>query len=297
MARNVYNVKRGMVFWYNPNPVVNKFNATAKDARGNIRKSSVQAGRRPYVVISCDEGNLTASTCNIAPITDEEKTKLPVHVDVYFNGRVNTVLLEQVITVDQYALKDYICMFTDEIMVKIERALTVQYSIRPSLLYGDFDLSNVIESLEKVITRIIENKTAMQQARPQATITEVEDVAMKLGAMIEELVGTSEVKIEEKQQMSVGNESHPISEVQNQKSEHKPIVESSKLQPSVEPQSNPVKNKTTGRIKWTDELRHQYLKDCDEMSPQEVADKYGFSTIKSVFQTKYTCKNILGVKS
>ena len=299
MARSAYNVRRGMVFWYNPG-VADKFNATAEDSRGVTRKSSVQAGHRPYVVVSCDEGNLTAPTCNIAPVTDEVKTKLPVHVDVYFNGRMNTVLLEQVITVDQYALKDYVCMFTDETLEKIERALTIQYSIRPSLLYGDFDLGNIIGSLEKIVTRIIENKTAMQQARPQATLAEVEDVAVKLGAMIEELVGVPEVKTEVKQDASVCDESQPIPEVQPQKSEQKPVVEKPKPkptpQPVVKPQNKPVQNKTNGRMRWTDESRRQYLKDCDEMSPQEVADKYGFSTIKSVFQTKYMCKNILGVE-
>lgn len=286
-----------MVFWDNPG-VADKFNATAEDSRGNIRKSSVQAGCRPYVVVSCDEGNLTAPTCNIAPVTDEIKAKLPVHVDVYFNGRMNTVLLEQIITVDQYALKDYVCMFTDETLEKIEKALTIQYSIRPSLLYGDFDLGNVIGSLEKIITRIIENKIAMQQAKPQATLAEVEDVAVKLGTMIEELVGVPEVKTDMKQVASVCDESQPIPEVQPQKSEQKPVVEKPKPapQPVVKPQNKPVQNKTNGRMRWTDESRRQYLKDCDEMSPQEVADKYGFSTIKSVFQTKYMCKNILGVE-
>lgn len=289
MARNVYNVRRGMVFWYNPG-VVDKFNATAEDARGNIRKSSVQAGNRPYVVVSCDEGNLTAPTCNIAPITDEFKTKLPVHVEVHFNGKRNIVLLEQVRTVDQYALKDYICMFTDETLEKIERALAVQYSIRPSLLYGDFDLCNVIGSLEKIVTRIIENKVAMQQ-KPQATITEIEDVAMKLGVMIEELTGTSTVKAEANQN-SIVDESQPTPEVQPQKSKQKPAVKTHQAQNK----NKPAQNKTNGRMKWTDESRRQYLKDCDEMSPQEVADKYGFSTVKSVFQTKYMCKNMLGVE-
>ena len=209
---------------------------------------------------------------------------------------MNTILLEQVITVDQYAMKDYICMLTDETLEKIEKALSIQYSIRPQLLYGDFELSNVIGSLEAIVERII---TSKMNTKPQATITEVEDVAVRLGQMIEDLVGVPEPKTEI-QDASVCGESQPIQKSEPQskpqqpeKNTEKPVVQAS----GVKTKDKSVQNRTaTGRMRWTDESRRQYLKDCEELSPQDVMKKYGFTSMKSVFQTKYMCKNVLGVE-
>lgn len=60
-------------------------------------------------------------------------------------------------------------------------------------------------------------------------------------------------------------------------------------------QPEPTKTKTSSgkRNTWTNEARMQYLKDCEEMAPREVQEKYGFKTMQSVFQMKYLHKNAL----
>lgn len=47
------------------------------------------------------------------------------------------------------------------------------------------------------------------------------------------------------------------------------------------------------RNTWTTEAKLQYLQDCEQMSPQQVQQKYGFKNVQSVFQMKYMHKNSL----
>lgn len=308
MARQYYKVRRGMVFWCN-------------NSATDSKKTSVQQGRIPYVVVSCDEGNLSAPTCNIAPCTTEDKANIPVHVDCWFNGQKNTILLEQIITVDQNSVGDFICMLTDETLERIERALTIQYSIRPQVKYADFKLDNVISKLESIVEEIIKNKS--QQYKSAIPDSELEESALKLGQMLEDLMGTPNktepvVHIEESylelqtvptstalhnddtvKTTVVNSGNTVINDNSPTSSTYTPVVDVEKTKAMKEKHVKPVKpsNKVNGgRIKWTDEKRRQFLEDCDNMSPEEVRVKYGFGPIASVFQTKYMCKNILGIK-
>ena len=60
----------------------------------------------------------------------------------------------------------------------------------------------------------------------------------------------------------------------------------------VKSEKKPIKS-PSGRVKWTDDMRRMYLDDCDKLSPEEVRVKWGFSTIGTVFSTKYMCRNVL----
>ena len=64
------------------------------------------------------------------------------------------------------------------------------------------------------------------------------------------------------------------------------------LKPDTKP-NNGKKTAGAKRIKWTVELRREFLRDCDTMSPEAVKRKWGFSSVSSVFTTKYNCKNVL----
>ena len=57
-------------------------------------------------------------------------------------------------------------------------------------------------------------------------------------------------------------------------------------------QVNNSKSVKKTQTKWTIEKRCEFLRDCDTMSMDNVAKKWGLS-VKSVFSTKYNCKNIL----
>lgn len=335
MGKTYSRVQRGQVYWFNPTKVYGG-NLNFTGFNGKEYKSSVQMGNRPWLVISNNEGNASSPTCNIVPITTEEKADIPVHVHFNYEGKRQTLLVEQPKTVDCLALKDYICTLSDDLMEKVEKAIAIQYSVRSTVTYADFNLDNTIQYLETLVSNIISKK--MEAQRNQVSPSQIEDAAIQLGQMIEDLVG-EDVKPAVNQQPEQKVDSTPVA-----KKATKPISKP-QLPHSCNPDkpNRPVKpvkpnysgmsaiekfnarynmshpqgtidkdyggtqserakqtlscekdKKSSGkRNTWTVERRKQYLEDCDKMSPAEVQQKYGFTNIQSVFQTKYVCKNAL----
>lgn len=189
MAKQYTRVRRGMVFWFNPSSVYNQDNQFLV---GNDRKypTHLQMENRPWMVVSNDEGNNTSPTCNIVPITLEDKNPIPSHVKFIYEGKQQTVLCEQVRTVDSMALKNFIYIVSDEVLAEVERALAIQFAIRPSISTADFTLNTTLKHLEKIIAQIIHEKVEVyKQEYNQKVIpvSQVENTAIQLGQMLEDL--------------------------------------------------------------------------------------------------------------
>ena len=310
MGKVYQRVQRGMVFWFDPSKVYGEPTEFV-GYNGRTYKSSIQNGKRPWLVVSNDEGNASSPTCNIVPITLEDKTSIPVHVYFQYEGKRQTILCEQPKTVDIMALGEYMYTVSDELMIEVERAQQIQYHIRAAVSYTDFNLDNTLKHLEAIVSHIIQEKSKnMQPNQSQIPVSAIEDTAIQLGQMIEDLVGTSqpiteqlkqEVKPEKKSELTPAPVK-PATKPQKPNYSGMSAVEkfnakynrtSAKQQ---ETKLEPKKITTTKpkRNTWTPESRQAYLDDCEKLSPQEVMIKYGFTTINSVFQTKYACKNALG---
>ena len=71
---------------------------------GTVRGSE-QGGIRPVLIVQNDIGNKYSPTVIVAPITSQDKTKLPTHVslDMVNSGlpKKSTVMMEQVRTLDK----------------------------------------------------------------------------------------------------------------------------------------------------------------------------------------------------
>lgn len=70
---------------------------------------SVQGGIRPCIVVSNNTGNYYSSILMIAPVTTQQKNKLPTHVKVDTNTglpRKSTALYEQIFVVSKSQLRD-----------------------------------------------------------------------------------------------------------------------------------------------------------------------------------------------
>lgn len=65
---------------------------------------SEQGGIRPVVVIQNDMGNRHSPTTIVAPMTTQNKTRLPTHVSVTICGKQNTILLEQIRSISRIRL-------------------------------------------------------------------------------------------------------------------------------------------------------------------------------------------------
>lgn len=319
MGKTYSRVQRGQVYWFDPIKAYGGYD-TFIGFNGREYKSSIQLNNRPWLVVSNNEGNSSSPTCNIVPITLEDKTNISVHVHFNYEGKRQTILVEQVRTVDCLALTDYIYTVSDELMEEVEKAMAIQYSIRPTVTYADFTLDSTIRHLEVVIANIISNKVELikqelqKEQLPAGVIptSQVEDTALHLGQMIEDLVGEEikpMVKQQPKQQETPKPTPEPVKPTEQSKkkpnySGMSPIEKfnarynkTQAIEPKVETpkQPGPVKTRAISgkRNTWTNEARMQYLKDCEEMAPREVQEKYGFKTMQSVFQMKYFHKNAL----
>ena len=303
MLRNYSRVQRGMVFWFNPDKVY-KEQMEFEGFKGKRYKTSIQHGNRPWLVVSNNEGNNSARTCNVVPITTEQgKTEIPVHVRFEFEGIPQLILVEQPRTVDIAALGEYMCTVSDEVLEQVEKAQAIQFAIRPSVTYLDITLDKVTTHLKNLVAYILQEKQVLIE-RQESLITNgggavpmsnIEDAALQLGEMIEDLVGVS--KPEKPTEVSKPQPAHGSQiEKFNQR-----LAKSQQIKQQEQPKTQPtavgeeITTQKRKRNSWTEESRRAYLADCDKMTPQEVMTKYGFKSVQSVFQTKYACKNALGI--
>lgn len=111
-------LRRGDIFYADLSPVV----------------GSEQGGVRPVLVIQNDIGNKYSPTVIIAAITSQiNKAKLPTHVEIdskdYGLPKDSVILLEQIRTIDKRRFTEKICRLDDEIMKKVNEALTISLGL------------------------------------------------------------------------------------------------------------------------------------------------------------------------
>ena len=313
MGKQYIRVKRGMVFWLDQK-IYEGDERYYTGHNGKEYRSHIQMGRRPYLVVSNDQVNSYSPTCNIVPITTADaKADIPVHVKFIFERETQYILCEQPRTVDIMALGKYHCTLSDEIMEEVDQALAIQFDIRPEIRLAELTLSNTVKTLESLVDKILQSK--MKQMERNVSVSEVEDAAIRFSEMVEDLIidprltpvtTTNEKNLEnalltpvKKQEDALTNchaNDNPYKglsvEKFNQKYKNYSNAKSDTSKQEHTSSSTVQKKK---RNSWTIDKRKAYLHDCDVMAPQEIMKKYGFSSIQSVFQTKYACKNALKV--
>lgn len=107
-------IQRGDIYYAGLNPVV----------------GSEQGGIRPVLIIQNDTGNRHSPSTIVAAITAKvRKHSLPTHVYLPKGtsglNRDSTILLEQIRTIDQVRLKDYIGYADKQVMEQVNKALTI----------------------------------------------------------------------------------------------------------------------------------------------------------------------------
>ena len=111
-------IRRGDIYYADLRPVV----------------GSEQGGIRPVLIIQNDVGNLHSPTVICAAITSKmNKAKLPTHIELpgskYALVKDSVVLLEQVRTIDKKRLKDKVCHLDSEVMLKIDKAISISLAL------------------------------------------------------------------------------------------------------------------------------------------------------------------------
>ena len=204
---------------------------------------------------------------------------------------------------DIAALGEYMCTVSDEVLEQVEKAQAIQFAIRPSVTYLDITLDKVTTHLKNLVAYILQEKQVLIERQEElitngggaVPMSNIEDAALQLGEMIEDLVGVS--KPEKPAEVFKPQPAHGSQiEKFNQR-----LAKSQQIKQQEQPKTQPtavgeeITTQKRKRNSWTEESRRAYLADCDKMTPQEVMTKYGFKSVQSVFQTKYACKNALGI--
>lgn len=118
--RSVNNVivKRGDLFYADLSPVV----------------GSEQGGIRPVLVVQNDVGNKYSPTVIAAAVTSQiNKAKMPTHIEIsaetYGLVKDSVILMEQIRTIDKKRLKEKIGHADEELMQRVNKALSVSFAL------------------------------------------------------------------------------------------------------------------------------------------------------------------------
>lgn len=93
-----------------------------------IYAPSVQAGRRPVIIISNDIGNIHSQNVSVVPCTTNmnKKDSQPTHITTNLIKETETIVLcENVMTIDKSYLESFVGMLDDYTMEKITNAIGI----------------------------------------------------------------------------------------------------------------------------------------------------------------------------
>lgn len=107
-------VRRGQVYYVNYN---------------DNYAGSEQAAGRPAIIVSNDLNNKHSDTFEIVYLTTQTKSDLPTHTIIRSTKRVSTALCEQIMTVSNERLGDYMCTITDSEMAAVDACLAISLGL------------------------------------------------------------------------------------------------------------------------------------------------------------------------
>lgn len=97
---------------------------------------------RPAIIIQNDVGNFYSPTTIVVPCTTKRKHNLPTHLTCYFSDEnlidfhtrlvhytKNTVLTEQILTIDKKRLLKYLGTFTPQFMDKLNEKIKISLAL------------------------------------------------------------------------------------------------------------------------------------------------------------------------
>ena len=244
-----------------------------------IKTSSVQKKSRPYLIVSCEENNLSAPTFNVVPITTRDSDHLPMHV--YFRymdgpegGRNQLILCEQITTVSVEVFRSsksrFMYSFSIEVMNKVDEALTRQLGLKPRI--ADMHV------LERIV-----NELAETEAKRIAAMKEKE-VQMRVEALAATLIKKFNLNLDTTALLN-GTEYRDAELHYADKADVKTMRETAAERRKPEPivpkktvalkQAEESSDKPKKRHKWSTEEKQQFLADYKKLSISQMSEKYG----------------------
>lgn len=270
-------IKRGMVFWYNINPSVNKYDVP--ELRLTDTKSArdyMEYGDRPWLLVSVDEKNIQGRTCTVVPLcTNTAADKDPYHVPIRYKGKDALILCEHLRTINCIELIKYDCTLEDKTMKMVEACMREYLGIQEDPLAG-LASNEIVKRLEGVINEIVKKKVEEERA----AITKVVDVDDAVLRISEGLETIFDVKASKKEELV---KEEPKKEEVDSVDEF--VGALFKTQESVQPTSNfAPRQKRTRRI-WNKPMAIDFIQEVEVLGADKVALKYGYTDGGSVKKT------------
>lgn len=90
---------------------------------------SKQGGYRPVLILQNNLGNEKSNTTIVAPLTTRPKKKIGTHVSIIANLKMQTLLLEQIFTLNISELERRIGCVDKKILEEIDKKLKISLGI------------------------------------------------------------------------------------------------------------------------------------------------------------------------
>lgn len=107
-------------------------------------EGSEQRPGRPALVVSNNTGNHFSSMVSVVWLTTAEKKPLPTHCEVV-SGVPSTAICEQVVTISQNRLGNYIRTATESEMKEVDKCLMIALGLNPDVTCNEEDNSQIDE--------------------------------------------------------------------------------------------------------------------------------------------------------
>ena len=143
LNNNKMDIKRSAIYWVE---------------LPTIEGSSLQKGTRPCLILQNDKGNKYSSNVQICILTSQiRKSTLPTQVLIQTDNLNNlnkesVIQVESITNVPQSLIGTYIGRVSDEIMVKVDRAISIQLGLKEMVI------QRPIIRLETIDMTIVDNK-------------------------------------------------------------------------------------------------------------------------------------------
>ena len=292
---DVIRIKKGMVFWCDLDPAIDKMNVPyLSNEKGVVVKDRVLYGRRPWLVVSDNCNNKADALCTVVPFSQSCDPSLPYHIPVKVFSESSTICVEQVRTVNCQMLVSYFCTVSDEVLGKVESVIIKYFGLPVQNLWQGIGIKNALDRVEALIGGIVDKEKDKRAFSEEDVEYLVKGVLKKL-----ETDNVSNVSIENSVQEEEKKEKHPEIDLSNERVKsfyskypnvYQKDLESGYVQPIPYVDKT---NKKSVKQNWTVENCEEFLSDCDKLSIGDVISKWGLKDRKAFYQRKYYCKNTL----
>ena len=130
---NLQKYLRGQVWWQKPS---------------TIKQPGIQNDGRPVIIISNNTCNRFSPAITVVPLTTADKKPLPTHVKMLMeDGKISTVLCEQLRTISTDLLEDYIGTLDNTKLTEIEGATLIALGFKQPEIQKEIEPETAIPTI------------------------------------------------------------------------------------------------------------------------------------------------------